>query len=105
MILICVLIPLFYVRLGINLWDEHLPPRTLVVLSGCDILCPTLHVRKWLETHTQAKVLFNPEVAHGAGLLLNPGWQQTILREVTDMMARESDDIEDDCNDDQIKLD
>jgi hypothetical protein len=55
-------------------------------------------VRKWLESHTSAKVLFNPDVAHGAGLLLNPAWQQTILKEVMDMMATEECAGED-CDD------
>eukprot|EP00775_Hariotina_reticulata_P006009 gene6009-6246_t len=46
---------------GINLFDEHsLPERTLVVLSGCDLLCPALYVRHWLETKTNAQVLYNP---------------------------------------------
>jgi hypothetical protein len=46
---------------GINLFDEaSLPERTLVVLSGCDLLCPALHVRHWLETKTRAQVLYNP---------------------------------------------
>jgi hypothetical protein len=41
---------------GINLWDEHIPDRTLVVLSGRDILSPTDDMHKWLQEHTPAQV-------------------------------------------------
>eukprot|EP00879_Flechtneria_rotunda_P023592 GHRR01024959.1.p1 GENE.GHRR01024959.1~~GHRR01024959.1.p1 ORF type:complete len:452 (+),score=112.94 GHRR01024959.1:201-1556(+) len=41
---------------SINLWDEHIPERTLVVLSGRDILSPTAQLCKWLQQHTHAQV-------------------------------------------------
>lgn len=41
---------------GINLWDEQIPERTLVVLGGQDILSPTMHVDRWLREHTHAHV-------------------------------------------------
>jgi hypothetical protein len=41
---------------GINLWDEHIPERTLVVLGGKDILSPLEHVDRWLREHTKAQV-------------------------------------------------
>ena len=42
--------------LGINLWEEDIPERTLVVLSGKDLLCDTKVVAEWLDTDTRAKV-------------------------------------------------
>ncbi|WIA42305.1 hypothetical protein OEZ86_008319 [Tetradesmus obliquus] len=50
----------------INLFDEHLPERTLVVLSGTDLLCPTAYVRDWLEGHTAATVLYHATASHGS---------------------------------------
>lgn len=41
---------------AINLWDEHIPERTLVVLGGQDILSPTAQVDRWLREHTHAQV-------------------------------------------------
>jgi hypothetical protein len=41
---------------GINLWDEHIPERTLVVLGGKDMLSPAAHVNRWLREHTHAQV-------------------------------------------------
>jgi hypothetical protein len=41
---------------GINLWDEHIPERTLVVLGGKDLLSPVAHVDRWLREHTHAQV-------------------------------------------------
>jgi hypothetical protein len=41
---------------GINLWDEHIPARTLVVLGGRDVLAPTRRLQQWLMEHTHAQV-------------------------------------------------
>lgn len=57
-----------------------------MVLSGCDILSPTLYIRDWLEDHTKAKVLFNATASHGAGLLLNLEWQHTILQNLLQLL-------------------
>jgi hypothetical protein len=72
---------------AINLFDEHLPERTLVVLSGTDLLCPTVYVRQWLEDHTSATVLYHATASHGAGLLLHLPWQCTILNSVLSMVG------------------
>lgn len=39
-----------------NLWPQHMPDRTLVVLSGGDVLCPSEEVKSWLEEETCARV-------------------------------------------------
>ena len=39
-----------------NLWPQHLPARTLVVLAGSDVLCPANEVKAWLEEETSARV-------------------------------------------------
>lgn len=57
-----------------------------MALSGRDVLCPTTFVRQWLEGHTKAKVLFNPDAAHGAGLLKSPAWQCTILQHLMQLL-------------------
>lgn len=62
----------------------------MVVLSGCDLLSPTLYIRDWLESHTKAKVLYNATAAHGAGLLLNQEWQQTVLQNVMQLVESPS---------------
>lgn len=55
---------------GINLWDEHIPERTLVVLGGKDILSPAVHVDRWLREHTHAQVgLLTFRVRGCAGLI------------------------------------
>lgn len=38
------------------MWEDAIPERTLVVLSGRDILAPTAHLNKWLSEHTHAQV-------------------------------------------------
>jgi hypothetical protein len=40
----------------VNLWDEMVPDRTLVLLSGRDILSAGEHIKGWLSKHTQAVV-------------------------------------------------
>jgi hypothetical protein len=42
--------------LGINLWEDDIPDRTLVVLSGKDLLCDAQVMAEWLDTDTRAKV-------------------------------------------------
>lgn len=49
---------------GINLWDEHIPDRTLVVLGGQDILSPAFHLNTWLREHTHAQVSFSEVMCH-----------------------------------------
>ncbi|KAF6264039.1 hypothetical protein COO60DRAFT_1698505 [Scenedesmus sp. NREL 46B-D3] len=75
----------------INLFDEHLPEHTLVVLSGTDLLCPTAYVRQWLEGHTSATVLYHATASHGAGLLLHLPWQCTILNSVLRVIGQAGD--------------
>ncbi len=41
---------------GINMWHDDLPPRTLVVLSGRDILAPTARLHQWLQEHERVRV-------------------------------------------------
>lgn len=61
-----------------------------MVLSGCDLLSPTLYVRDWLESHTKAKVMYNPTANHGAGLLLNMEWQRAVLQSVLQLVESPS---------------
>jgi hypothetical protein len=55
LVLVLVLV-LLLLPAGINLWDEHIPDRTLVVLGGKDILSPAAQVDRWLREHTRAHV-------------------------------------------------
>lgn len=72
---------------SINLWDHHLPPRTLVVLGGRDVLSPTATLQQWLKEHTHVQVLFHPELPH-AGILLNGEWQQLVLTSFARIMRQ-----------------
>lgn len=51
--------------IGINLWDEHIPLRTLVVLGGQDVLSDTWNVARWLREHTHAQVTLLSQVGGG----------------------------------------
>jgi hypothetical protein len=64
--LLLLLLLLLLLRAGINLWDEHIPDRTLVVLGGKDILSPSAQVGRWLREHTRAHV----RLGGGQGLLV-----------------------------------
>uniref|UniRef100_A0A383VKF9 AB hydrolase-1 domain-containing protein n=1 Tax=Tetradesmus obliquus TaxID=3088 RepID=A0A383VKF9_TETOB len=72
---------------SINLWDEHVPARTLVVLSGRDILSPTNDMHTWLREHTPAQVLYKPGMAH-AGILVNTAWQATVIEAFLQVIKR-----------------
>jgi hypothetical protein len=63
-----------------NLWPEHLPQHTLVSLAGKDRLCPAENIKRWLADHTNAKVMWEPDMRH-AGVLTRMDYQQVVLRE------------------------
>lgn len=50
------------------MWDDAIPERTLVVLSGRDILSPTTHLNAWLTEHTRAQVGRTLSIATCAGV-------------------------------------
>ncbi|KAI8469722.1 MAG: Alpha/Beta hydrolase protein [Monoraphidium minutum] len=60
------------------LWEDQLPPGSLVVLSGRDALMATREVHRWLEWHTQVEVMVHPRLAH-AEFLVRPAWQRAIV--------------------------
>jgi hypothetical protein len=66
---------------GINLWDEHIPERTLVVLSGRDILSPTDDMHKWLREHTPAQVCCTEAAVLNHACY---GWMQGIVSLLND---------------------
>ncbi|GBF97999.1 hypothetical protein Rsub_11110 [Raphidocelis subcapitata] len=69
-----------------NLWAEHLPAHTLVCLSGEDRLCPASDVRRWLESETRARVLYEADAVH-ADMLMQPEAQQQLLQNWLGMVA------------------
>ena len=41
---------------GVNLWSEDLPEKTLVVMSGKDVLVDSKVIQDWLLGSTKAQV-------------------------------------------------
>ena len=72
-----------------NLWEEHLPPECLVVLSGRDVLMAPQEVRLWLHWQSTAAVMYNPNLAH-AGFLLDLKWQRAIIRRLLALKGKRS---------------
>ncbi|WIA21765.1 hypothetical protein OEZ85_000927 [Tetradesmus obliquus] len=54
----------------LNMWPEDLPPGSVVLLSGKDDLVDSNAVRVMLERAGHVQVVFNPELTHGAFLLV-----------------------------------
>lgn len=68
------------------MWPERLPARTLVALSGGDVLCPADDVRQHLEEETAARVVFHPTLYHGA-VLLWPSYADMVIKSWQQMLA------------------
>ncbi|WIA42213.1 hypothetical protein OEZ86_009473 [Tetradesmus obliquus] len=54
----------------LNMWPEDLPSGSVVLLSGKDDLVDSNAVRVMLERAGHVQVVFNPELTHGAFLLV-----------------------------------
>jgi hypothetical protein len=69
-----------------NLWPEHVPDHTLVVLSGKDRLCQADAILEWLTNETDARVMYDADMRH-AGLVVRPWMQEDILGRWRDMAS------------------
>eukprot|EP00879_Flechtneria_rotunda_P005084 GHRR01005362.1.p1 GENE.GHRR01005362.1~~GHRR01005362.1.p1 ORF type:complete len:628 (+),score=249.95 GHRR01005362.1:1476-3359(+) len=74
----------------VNLWEEQVPADTLVVLSGKDVLMAAEEVKEWLETRTNAVVMYHPKMAH-AGFVMDIPWQQQILQRLLPLLDSRTD--------------
>ncbi|KAF6257737.1 Alpha/Beta hydrolase protein [Scenedesmus sp. NREL 46B-D3] len=67
-------------------WPEDLPPGSVVLLSGKDDLMDSGAVRGMLERAGHVQVIFNPDLTHGAFLLV-PEVKAAILGQLKQLLA------------------
>ncbi|GBF96822.1 hypothetical protein Rsub_09678 [Raphidocelis subcapitata] len=71
----------------IILWENQIPPGTLVVLSGRDALLAARETALWLEWHApRVLVMVNPRLAH-AQLLVDLPWQRRVIAALLPLQA------------------
>jgi len=69
-----------------NLWPEHLPKHTLVLLGGNDRLLEAGDTFNWLKAETNARVMYDPEMRHGE-MLRRPEYQTVVVDQWSRMAA------------------
>lgn len=68
------------------LWPHQMPDKSLVVMSGKDVLVPWRMAQQQLAlANHPAKVMIHPDMAHG-GFLLKQAWQRQILSTLRPML-------------------